>query len=349
MGGGAIAVTVLVTGGGGFLGRSIIRALRDRGEQVRSFARGDYPQLHEWGVEQFRGDIGDAETVARAVAGCTAVFHTAARVEMWGPYQEFVRVNAFGTLNVIHACMAHGVPKLIYTSTPSVVHGGDSVAGVDESAPYPTHFEADYPKTKAMAERAVLEFNCEALATVAIRPHLVWGPGDTSMMPRVIAKARAGKVRLIGPPQPVDTLYIDNAVDAHLAAHDRLKFGAPPAGRAYFVTQGQPVSNQQFLNDLLVANGLPPVEKRISVGVARRAAAFIEELWKLFEIRSEPPITRFVVSQLSTAHWYDISAARRELGYTPRVSYEEGMQRLRASITTHELPVDSSQQTRPRS
>ncbi|MFO7561765.1 MAG: NAD-dependent epimerase/dehydratase family protein [Enhygromyxa sp.] len=323
-------MTILVTGGGGFLGRSIIRALRDRGEQVRSFARGDYPQLREWGVELIRGDIGDAEAVLTAAKGCDAVFHTAARVEMWGAYSEFFRVNTLGTRHVIAACRAQGVRKLIYTSTPSVVHGGDSISGVDESAPYPAHFEAHYPATKAIAEQDVLAANDETLATVAIRPHLVWGPGDTSMMPRVIAKARRGRVRLIGPPQPVDTLYIDNAVDAHLAAHDRLEPGAPPAGRAYFVTQGEPVSGHQFLNDLLTANGLPPVDKSVSVGVARTAAAIIEGIWTLLRIRSEPPLTRFVVSQLSTAHWYDISAARRDLGYAPRVSYAEGMERLRA-------------------
>lgn len=323
-------MTILVTGGGGFLGRSIVRALLDRGERVRSFARSEYPQLGEWGVEQLRGDIADPEALSAAVAGCKAVFHTAARVEMWGPYQQFFRVNTLGTRNVIAACLAHGVGKLIYTSTPSVVHGGDSVSGVDESAPYPSHFEAHYPATKALAEQEVLAANCEALATVAIRPHLVWGPGDTSMMPRVLAKARQGKVRLIGPPQPVDTLYIDNAVAAHLNAYDRLAYGAPPAGRAYFVTQGEPISGQQFLNDLLTANGLAPVDKRISVGVAKTVAAIVEATWKLLGLRSEPPLTRFVVSQLSTAHWYDISAARRDLGYQPSVSYAEGMARLRA-------------------
>lgn len=325
-------MTVLVTGGGGFLGRSLIRALRDRGEAVRSFARGDYSRLREWGVEQIRGDIGDADAVENAVAGCDAVFHTAARVEMWGPYEEFHRVNTIGTQNVIAACRRSGVAKLIYTSTPSVVHGGGSVSGVDESAPYPAHYEAHYPATKALAEQAVLAANSDVLATTAIRPHLVWGPGDTSMMPRVVAKARAGKVRLIGPPQPVDTLYIDNAVDAHLGAYERLEFGAAPAGRAYFVTQGEPLSGQQFLNDLLAANGLPPIDKTISVGAAKTAATLIEGLWKLFRIRAEPPITRFVVSQLSTAHWYDISAARRDLGYAPKVSYAEGMDRLRAWI-----------------
>jgi 2-alkyl-3-oxoalkanoate reductase len=322
---------ILVTGGGGFLGRSIATALRARGLAVRSFARGDYPQLAALGVEQVRGDIGDPEAVADAVAGCDAVFHTAARVEIWGPYADFHRVNTLGTRHVIAACQAHAVAKLIYTSTPSVVHGGGSVAGVDESAPYPDHYEAHYPATKALAEREVLAANGPKLATVALRPHLVWGPGDTSLMPKVVAKARAGKVRHIGPPQPVDTLYIDNAVDAHLAAYDRLIPGGPaPAGRAYFVTQGEPISGQQFLDDLLTANGLPPVAKTVPIPVAKAGAALVEGLWRLFGIESEPPITRFVVSQLSTAHFYDITAARRDLGYVPRVSYAEGMARLRA-------------------
>ena len=328
---------VLVTGGGGFLGRSIIRALLDRGVRVRSFARGDYPQLIEWGVEQFRGDISDAHAVAQALAGCEAVFHTAARVDIWGAYQDFYQINTLGTQHLIDACRAQGVTKLIYTSTPSVVHCGDAVAGVDESAPYPDHFEAHYPATKALAEQAVLAANSDALATVALRPHLIWGPGDSSMMPRVIAKARAGRVRLIGPPQPIDTVYIDNAVDAHLAAYDRLAPGAAVAGRAYFITQGEPLAGSAFLNDLLAVNGLPAIERTISIRAARTIATLIEALWRLFKIAAEPPLTRFVVSQLSTAHWYDISAARRDLGYAPKVSYAEGMQRLRAWLRAHPL------------
>lgn len=325
-------MTILVTGAGGFLGRSIVRALLERGEAVRSLCRGDYPWLAEAGVDVVRGDVGDAQTVSEAVQGCNAVFHVAARVEIWGPYEDFFRTNTVGTRNIIEACLTHGVGKLIYTSTPSVVHGGDAVSGVDESAPYPDHFEAHYPATKALAEQAVLAANSEQLATVSIRPHLVWGPGDSSMMPRVIAKARAGRVRMIGAPQKIDTIYIDNAVDAHLAAFDRLTPGAAPAGQAYFVTQDEPMDGPEFINDLLAAAGLPAVDKNISVGVARTAATVVEWLWTVLRIKSEPPVTRFVVSQLSTAHWYDISAARRDLGYAPRVSYAEGMERLRAWV-----------------
>ncbi|PRP98274.1 3 beta-hydroxysteroid dehydrogenase/Delta 5--_4-isomerase [Enhygromyxa salina] len=330
-------MTVLVTGGGGFIGKSILRALLDRGQRVRSLCRGDYPWLREWGVDVHRGDVADADAVSRAVAGCEAVFHTAARVDIWGPYEAFYATNTLGTRHVIEACRAHGVAKLIYTSTPSVVHGGDAVSGVDESAPYPDHFEAHYPATKALAEREVLAANGPELATVAIRPHLVWGPGDSSMMPRVVAKARAGRVRMIGAPQKIDTVYIDNAVDAHLGALDRLEPGAALAGRAYFVTQGEPLEGPAFINDLLGAAGLPPVTKTISVAKARAAATVIEGLWRLLGIKAEPPLTRFVVSQLSTAHWYDISAARRDLGYAPKVSYDEGMERLRTWVREHPI------------
>lgn len=330
-------MTILVTGAGGFLGRSITRALLDRGLSVRSFCRGDYPWMKEAGVEVVRGDVGDAEAVSKAVQGCDAVFHTAARIDIWGPYEDFFRTNTQGTRHVIEACRAHGVGKLVYTSTPSVVHGGDAVSGVDESAPYPDHFEAHYPATKAIAEREVLAANSDTLATVAIRPHLVWGPGDTSMMPRVIAKARTGRVRNIGEPQKIDTVYIDNAVDAHLAAYDRLEPGSAAAGKAYFITQGEPMEGPAFLDDLLGAAGLPPIKKSISVGKARAAATAIEWVWRTFGIEREPPITRFVVSQLSTAHWYDISAAKRDLGYAPRVSYAEGMERLRAWVREHPM------------
>jgi len=328
---------ILVTGGGGFLGRSIIRALLDRGYALRSLARGDYPQLREWGVDLRRGDVTDANAVLHAAEGCAAVFHVAARVDVWGPYSEFFATNVVGTRNVLAACQAQGVAKLIYTSTPSVVHGGDAVSGVDESAPYPDHFEAHYPATKAIAEREVLEANGPTLATVAIRPHLIWGPGDTSMLPRVLAKARAGRVRHIGAPQQVDTVYIDNAVDAHLLAFDALAPGSAPAGKAYFITQGEPLPGPTFLDDLLGAAGLPPVKKTLSIGQARAVANLAEAIWQMFRLRGEPPITRFVVSQLSTAHWYDISAAKRDLGYAPRVSYAEGMQRLRAWLAEHPI------------
>ncbi|RZV50448.1 MAG: NAD-dependent epimerase/dehydratase family protein, partial [Deltaproteobacteria bacterium] len=230
--------------------------------------------------------------------------------------------------HVIDACKQHGVPKLVYTSTPSVVHSGDAVSGVDESAPYPAHFEAHYPATKALAEQEVLAANGDTLSTVAIRPHLVWGPGDSSALPRLVARAKAGRLRMVGRPQLIDTAYIDNAVAAHLLAYDRLAPGSPASGKAYFITQGEPLEGPTFINDMLHAAGLPPVTRTIAAPLARFAAALAETVWTTFKLQSEPPVTRFLVSQLSTAHWYDISAARRDLGYDPAVSYAEGMVRL---------------------
>ncbi len=323
-------MTILVTGGGGFIGRSIVRALLDRGERVRVLCRGDYPLLREWGVDLMRGDIREGDVVAAAVEGCGAVFHTAAHIDLWGPYEAFFSVNTLGTRHVIEACKKHRVPKLVYTSTPSVVHSGDAVSGVDESAPYASHFEAHYPATKALAEQEVLSANTETLSTVAIRPHLVWGPGDSSALPRLVARAKAGRLRMVGRPQRIDTTYIDNAVAAHLSAYDRLVPGSPTAGKAYFITQGEPLEAPTFINDMLDAAGLPPVTRTVPAPLARSAAALAEAVWNTFKLQSEPPVTRFLVSQLSTAHWYDISAARRDLGYDPAVSYAEGMVRLKA-------------------
>ncbi len=327
-------MTILVTGGGGFIGRSIVRALLDRGDNVRVFCRGDYPELRAWGVDLHRGDLSDFDAVSLAVKGCKGVFHVAARFDLWGRYEDFFATNTLGTRYVINACRAHGVRKLVYTSTPSVVHGGDAVDGVDESAPYPTHFEAHYPATKALAEQEVLAANDDTLSTVAIRPHLVWGPGDTSALPRLVDRAKSGRLRLIGKPQRIDTTYIDNAVAAHLAAYDRLRPSSAVAGHAYFITQDEPLDAPKFVNDLLDVAGVPQVTRTVPRPVARAAAAMTESVWKALRIETEPPLTRFLVSQLSTAHWYDISAARRDLGYEPTVSYAEGMQRLKAWAQT---------------
>lgn len=321
-------MTILVTGGGGFIGRSIVKALLDRGDAVRTLSRGDYPRLREQGADVRRGDLARADDVRAAMDGCEGVFHVAARFDLWGRYEDFYATNTLGTRNVIEACRAAGVPKLVFTSTPSVVHGGDAVDGVDERAPYPDRYEAHYPATKALAEQEVLAANDATLSTVAIRPHLVWGPGDTSALPRLVARAKAGRLRLVGKPQKIDTTYIDNAVLAHLLAYDALGPGAAMAGKAYFITQDEPVDGPTFINDMLHAAGLPPVTRTIPAGLARAAATVVEAVWKTFRLTAEPPITRFMVSQLSTAHWYDISAARRDLGYAPQVSYAEGMRRL---------------------
>ncbi len=320
----------LVTGGGGFLGKAILKRLLAEGHAVRSIARGDYPELRALGAETLQGDLADPGVATRAVEGCDAVFHVAAKAGVWGAFEEYHRSNVLATQRLIEACLEAGVPRLIYTSTPSVIHGGGDVEGVDESAPYADHYETHYPATKAAAEKMVLAANSARLSTVALRPHLIWGPEDTQLIPRIIDRARSGRLRRIGAePKLVDSIYIDNAVDAHLLACQRLGPEAACAGRAYFITQGEPVPTWDLVNRILAAAGAPLVTRTVSPKVAYAAGAVMEGIWTLFRVKSEPPMTRFVASQLSTAHWYDVSAARRDLGFTPAVSIDEGLARLK--------------------
>jgi nucleoside-diphosphate-sugar epimerase len=319
----------VVSGGGGFLGGAIVRLLHRRAWAVRSFTRTAYPWLDELGVEQVFGDLADPAAVENALQGCDVVFHVAAKAGVWGRWSEYFETNAIGTQNVLAACRKHGIKKLVYTSTPSVVHGGRDLDGANESAPYPKHFDAAYPETKAIAEKAVLAANGPDLATVALRPHLIWGPGDPHLVPRVIARAKAGKLRRVGSrPVKVDVTYVDNAAEAHVLAADKLDIGSPASGKAYFITNDEPVELWEFLNRVLAEAGVPPVTRSVSAWKARFAGRMLEWTYRVFRLSSEPPMTRYVAKQLSTSHWYDISAAKRDLGYHPVVSLQEGLKRL---------------------
>jgi len=336
----------LVTGGGGFLGGAIVRRLVDRGDRVRTLQRGVYPELKALGVECIRGDIADAEIVDRAVAGCDRVFHVAAKVEMWGPREPFRLANVAGTENILNAMRRHGVDKLIFTSSPSVVHGGTDIEGGDESLPYPEHFEAAYPETKAEAERMVLAANSPELATVALRPHLIWGPEDTNLVPKIVARARSGQLRLIGDGSNlVDTVYIDNAVDAHLSAGKLLAPDSVCAGRAYFITNDEPRPLREIINGFVTAAGLDPIEKTISLKAAVSLGWVFETIHRLLPFTGDPRMTPFVARNFASAHWYDISAAKQDLGYKPGVSFDEGMGRLRewfdSGVEGEELRVKS--------
>lgn len=323
----------LVTGGGGFLGKTIVRQLRERDVQVRAFSRGEYPDLVGLGAESVRGDIADAKAVAKATEGMDVVFHVAAKPGVWGAYEDFYRTNFLGTLNAIEACRKHGVARLVYTSTPSVVFDGGDAEGIDESAPYPARYKAAYPETKSMAERAVLRANDESLATVALRPHLIWGPGDNHLIPRIIERARAGALRFVGDgTNKVDTVYVDNAANAHLLAAERLAPKSAIAGKAYFISQGEPIDLGTMIGRILEAAGLPPVEKTIPSRLAYAVGAIAEAVYGSLGIAREPKLTRFVARELSTAHWFDIGAARRDLGYEPEVSLDEGLERLKVSL-----------------
>ncbi len=326
-------MNALVTGGGGFLGKAIVARLIARGDTVTSFARAEYPELQALGVNVMHGNLRDAEAVKCAAAGCDIVFHVAAKPGIWGPYQEYYRTNVVGTENVIAACRAGGIARLVFTSTPSVVFDGKDQEGIDESAPYPEYYHAFYPQTKAIAERLVLQANNSNLATVALRPHLIWGPGDNHLVPRILARARAGMLRRVGRrDNRVDCVYIDNAADAHLLAADRLTPGAAIAGNAYFISQGEPWPLWDLVNAILKAADLPPVTRTVAPSVAYAAGWAFEMTYRLLGLTSEPRMTRFLARELSTAHWFNIDAARRDLGYAPAVSIDEGLRRLRESL-----------------
>ncbi len=323
----------LVTGGGGFLGKAIVLQLLERGDEVCSYSRGLYPELSRLGVDVRQGDIADARTVGSAVKDCDVVFHVAAKPGIWGPYEEYHRTNVLGTENVLHACRRHKVMRLVYTSSPSVVHSGGDAEGVDESAPYPETFETHYPKTKALAEKMVLDANNKDIATVSIRPHLIWGPGDNHLIPRLIARGRSGRLSRVGKtPHLVDCTYIDNAAKAHLLAADRLRPGSEITGKAYFISQGEPVDIGQLIDLIIATAGIPPMRRTVPPGLAYAVGWIFEMLYTLFRIKNEPQMTRFLAKQLSTAHWFDISAARRDLGYNPDVSIAEGLRRLERSF-----------------
>ena len=324
----------LVTGGGGFLGLAIVRGLRKRGAEVRSFSRQAHDALAGLGAEHVKGDLADAAAVAAAVAGCDVVFHVAAKPGIWGDYADYHRTNVAGTQHVIDACRAQRVRRLVYTSSPSVVFDGRDMEGVDESVPYSvnyaSHYAAHYPRTKAMAEQRVRAANGAELATVSLRPHLVWGPGDNHLLPRLVARARAGQLARIGSrANLIDTVYVDNAAEAHLLAAERLAPGSPIAGKVYFISQGEPLPLWEMVDRLLEAAGAPRVTRAIPVPLALLLAWGFETAHRLTGNPNEPRLTRFVVHELSTAHWFDISAARRDLGYAPAVSIAEGLERLR--------------------
>jgi 2-alkyl-3-oxoalkanoate reductase len=324
---------VLVTGGGGFLGTTIVRLLRERGIVVRTLARRRYAHLDELGVEQVEAEISDPRAVSHAVSGCDTVFHVAAKAGIWGPYREYYRINVEGTKQVIEACRRHSVRRLLYTSSPSVVFHGADLEGVDESLPYATHYEAAYPETKARAEKLVRAANSPDLAVVTLRPHLIWGPGDNNILPRIYDRARAGRLVRIGRRNPlIDLVYIDNAAHAHLLAADRLEPGSAIDGKVYFIAQGEPVALWDMVDRFLAAAELPPVRRTISRPLALAAGTILETCYSLLRLPGEPQMTRFLARELSTTHWYNLDAARRDLDYYPIVDIEEGMRRLAASL-----------------
>jgi len=324
---------VLITGGGGFLGSAICSMLVSRGDKVQSISRKLHSGLNALGVAQFQGDLVDKKAIQLAAQDCDAIIHTAAKAGIWGAYQDYYQTNVVGTKNIIECCKILGIPRLVYTSSPSVVFNGSDMEGVSESVSYPESYLTAYPKTKAIAEQMVLNANDNTLATVALRPHLIWGPGDNHLIPRILERANAGRLRKIGNRiVMVDSVYIDNAAEAHLLALDRLDIGSSCAGKAYFISNDEPWKLWDLVNEIIRAGNGKMIDKSVPISFAYFMGWVFEMTYSLFRIQNEPPMTRFLAKELSTSHWFDISNARKDLGYKPKVSINEGLGRLKASL-----------------
>jgi nucleoside-diphosphate-sugar epimerase len=325
---------ILVTGGGGFVGGYVIERLLARGYAVRSIGRSSQPQLEAQGVEVVCGDLTDAPAVSAACEGVDAVFHVAARAGVWGSWESYYQPNVIGTRNVVAACQQQGVGRLIYTSTPSVVFTGQPIRGGDESLPYGKNWLCHYAHTKAIAEAEALAANSESLKIVALRPHLIFGPGDPHLLPRVIESVQAGRLKIIGDGKSrVDVSYVGNVADAHLDAFDALAAGTG-AGQAYFISQGESVELWPWVNSILAGLGHAPLTKQVPLPVAYAVGALCEGLWKVLGRRNEPPITRFVAVELAKDHYFDISAARRDLGYLANTPMAEALNQTILDLKT---------------
>jgi 2-alkyl-3-oxoalkanoate reductase len=329
-------VKALVTGANGFLGRYIAEQLRAWGDPVRGLCRSAAPSLEAIGVEVVRGDVRNLAAVKAAVTGVDIVFHVAGVAGIWGTWEHFYSTNTLGTLNVIEACRRQNIGKLVFTSSPSVTFDGGDQCGVDESAPYANRWLNHYHHTKALAEQAVLAANGkDGLLTCALRPHLIWGPRDRQLIPRIWHRARHGKLRRVGNgTNLIDAVYVENAAAAHLQAAAVLEPGSDVCGKAYFIGQGENVNLWQWIDELLALVDLPPVKRSISTERAWRVGAVLETVYRCCRIRRDPPMTRFLAAQLGRSHWFDLSAAHSDFGYRPPISTMEGMRRLKKSLET---------------
>ncbi len=320
---------VLITGGGGFVGQAIVRQLLQQSVSCVVVGRSSYPQLENDGVLCLRGDIRDREFIRSAMEDVDTVFHVAALAGIWGKWNDYYSTNVQGTDNVLTGCLESGVANLVYTSTPSVVFNEQDIEGADESLPYANRFLCHYARSKMMAEKMVLQVDQAKLRTCAIRPHLIWGPGDPHLIPRLLERGKAGDLKMVGAgANRVDISFVDNVAHAHLLAAKALKEAETCCGKPYFISQGEPVNLWQWINDLFDQLNINQVSKSVSLPLAYRLGAFLEFVYTVLQSRNEPPMTRFLAEQLGRSHFFSISAARRDMGYEPVVSTDEGMEKL---------------------
>ena len=319
---------VLVTGGSSLIGAGVARCLAERGDSVVCLQRSRSESLDER-IDQQLGDLRDAEAVEAAARGCDGIVHVAAKVGVVGDWEEYRAINVEGTEHVMAAADRHDVERVVYVSSPSVAHGGEPIVGGGAEPPVFGRRRAWYAESKAMAEVTALAAASPERGVVAIRPHLVWGPADTQLVGRIVDRARSGRLALVGGGRAlVDTTYIDNAVDALVAALDAAHPGAVCSGRAYVVANGEPRTIRELVEGICTAAGVPFAPREVSLRAGRLAGAVVERVWPVVRPGEEPPLTEFLAEQLGTAHWFDPRPARDDLGWTPTVGIDEGLRRL---------------------
>jgi len=316
------------------LGSYLVEELLQKGYEVTAMTRKAATSLSGPNLRNVLGDIRSREALLTATNGQDVVFHTAAVSGIWGPWKHFHSINTIGTRNVVQSCLENGVKKLVYTSSPSVVFDGEHQMNIDESTPYPKKWLCHYPHSKALAEQHVLDANDESvLMTCSLRPHLIWGPRDSHLVPRLIERAKQKKLRKIGDgTNMIDNIYVENAAMAHVQAAEAMNPGSRVCGNAYFLSQGEPVNCWQWINDILQLAGLPRIKKTISYYAAYRLGFAMESFYEMCNISGEPRMTRFLAAQLAKSHYYDISRAKRDFNYYPRVSTIAGMKILGATF-----------------
>ena len=322
----------IVTGGGGFVGSAVIKELLATYPDcyVVSMARSSYPELDAMDrVSTVRCDIsGPLEPIEEAFSGAHAVFHVAAKAGVWGPEETYFKANVVASRNVVVACRKARVPYLVYTSTPSVVFSGKPLRGDNEGLPYGRDWLCSYAESKATAEKETLGANEPGVLEVcALRPHLIWGPGDPHIVPRLVERAKAGRLKQVGAGNNrVDISYIDNVAKVHVQALQALEKGIA-GGKPYFISQGEPVNLWDWINDLFQRLGMPRIRQKLPLKAAYKIGGICEWIWSTFKLKGEPPMTRFVATELGKDHYFDISAAQRDLGYQATVTTKEGLEK----------------------
>jgi nucleoside-diphosphate-sugar epimerase len=324
---------VLVTGGSGFLGGRVIELLLEDGREVRAYSRRPLPGLEAKGAQVVLGGFGDADRLAAAMEGAGAVVHCAGRTGVWGPLEPFLESNTRGAERMLEAARRSDPKIFIYTSSPSVAADKGGLEGADEDAPYVTSRRHGYPYSKMLAEKAVLAAGSPGFRTLALRPHLIWGPGDPHFLPRIFRLEARGRLRIVsGGPYLASHTFIDNAANAHLLALRALESGTAASGKSFFIAEPKPMDVWELINRILACGGRPPVTKTAPRFLLKAYGAVCELLWRALPLKGEPPMTSFTAGHLSSSHWFDIGRAERLLGYRPKVRLEDAFRLLAESL-----------------